>query len=173
MTSQLTYIQLKLARNILDLGVRDIGSLLNLSKSTINKAELGKTRDFFYKNSAFLIDFFGQHDITFPTPYSIRLDTECKGNVVRSPLNKCITKFQLKTARLILSYNQSNLALCLNTSKGVISRLELLENNYYINPRNTSLIDSIDSFFLQRGIDFVDPLYVFYKKYIDISSSRR
>lgn len=57
MNKYITCTQLRAARNILNLGVRDIGLLLKVSKDTINKAELGKTRDFFHKNSAGLIDF--------------------------------------------------------------------------------------------------------------------
>ena len=51
MNKYITCTQLRAARNILNLGVRDIGLLLKVSKDTINKAELGKTRDFFHKNS--------------------------------------------------------------------------------------------------------------------------
>ena len=46
----ITNIQLRAARQVLNTGIRDIAKLLNVSKATISKAELGKTRDFFFKH---------------------------------------------------------------------------------------------------------------------------
>ena len=62
MTQLLTNLQLRAARQVLNIGVRDLAKLLKTSKSTVSKAEQGKTRDFFFKNSAALIDFFKKRD---------------------------------------------------------------------------------------------------------------
>lgn len=65
----ITALQLKVARNILDLGVRDIAVLLHVSKTTISKVELNKTRDFLLKHNAALVHFF----LVIISPFLINL----------------------------------------------------------------------------------------------------
>ena len=58
MSKNIHYLQFRAARNALNLGVREVAQLLKVSKATVNKADLGKTRDFFFKHSPALISFF-------------------------------------------------------------------------------------------------------------------
>lgn len=164
MTKQITSTQLKAARNILNLGIRDIGLLLKVSKDTINKAELGKTRDFFSKHSASLTHFFERNHITFPTEHSIRFHPSENYIHLSYQKNECLTRFQLKASRLILSLNQSELAQAALVTKGVITRLEQLPNEVFVNPKNLLVITRLLSIFQQHNIDFPDPFYVLFKK---------
>ena len=172
MNKYITCTQLKAARNILNLGVRDIGLLLKVSKDTINKAELGKTRDFFHKNSAGLIDFFERYNITFPTEYSIRYQPPKTDTQISLQNKNVLSRFQLKTARLVLSINQSDLAKAVSVAKRVITRLEKLPNDVLINPRDQDVVLKLKIFFEQHNIEFPDPFYVFFKKYVDSCASR-
>lgn len=172
MNKYITCTQLRAARNILNLGVRDIGLLLKVSKDTINKAELGKTRDFFHKNSAGLIDYFERHNIIFPTEYSIRYQLSKTDIQIIHPDKNELSRFQLKTARLVLSINQSDLAKEVSVAKRVITRLEQLPNEALINPRDHGVVLRLKNFFELHNIEFPDPFYVFFKKYIDNCTSR-
>ncbi len=172
MNKYITCTQLRAARNILGLGVRDIGLLLKVSKDTVNKAELGKTRDFFHKNSAGLVDFFERNNIIFPTEYSIRYRlSKTDIQIIHSDKNG-LSRFQLKTARLVLSINQSDLAKEVSVAKRVITRLEQLPNEALINPRDHGVVLRLKNFFELHNIEFPDPFYVFFKKYIDNCTSR-
>jgi len=167
MVKYITYQQLKIARGVLNLGVRDIGALLKINKSTVSNAEQGKTRDFFHKNSATLIDFFKKNNIIFPTEYSIRYDQLINNQNNTSSTSSNITRFQLKSARLLLSLSQQALSNQLGITEGVIVRLELLPNNTYINPKNTLIVNKLHELFKSHGVEFSDGLYVFFKKYMD------
>jgi predicted transcriptional regulator len=160
----ITPTQLKAARNVLNLGIRDIAILLKVSKDTINKAELGKTRDFFNKHSASLINFFERNQITFPTEYSIRFHPHKNFNQHSPTKQEYLTRFQLKTSRSIISLNQSELAKATLVTKGVITRLEQLSNEVFINPKNLLVTTRLLFLFQQHNIEFPDPFYVFFKK---------
>lgn len=165
----LTYIQLRAARQSLNLGVRDVAKLLKVSKATISKAELGKTRDFFFKHSAPLIDFFYQKNIIFPNEYAIRLVLDDVPQLLNDNLIISLTRFQLKSARNVLNLSQQNLADNIGVDKGIISRAELLDNSQNINTSNHEVIINIRKYLLKQGIEFPDPYSIFFKKYIDSS----
>ena len=169
MTKYITYIQLRAARHILNLGVRDIAKILKVSKATISKTELGKTRDFLYKHSAALLEFFEHHNIFFPNEYFIRYhDNQEKIQKYDSGL----TRFQLRTARHILNISQNKLAELINIDKGIIARAEQLQNTDFINPQDHSIVLRLKSMFQEHNIKFPDQLSVFYKEYIDNKSIR-
>lgn len=168
----ITHIQLRAARQSLNLGVRDIAKLLKVSKATISKAELGKTRDFFFKYSASLIDFFQNNNLVFPNEYTIRIAATNDAHYLLSDdLTKNITRFQLKTSRCVLNFSQQNLANNIGIDKGIISRAELLDNTKKINPSNPETLLNIKDYFLRQGIEFPDPISIFFKKYIDNRSN--
>lgn len=168
MSKYITFIQLRAARNVLNLGVRDIANLLKVSKATISNSELGKTRDFFYKHSPALINFFEQRNIIFPNKYSIRYVLP-NSNPIET-LNQeegSLTRFQLITARHVLNISQQTLANFIGIDKGIISRGEKLSNEKYIKALDPSTILKIQTFYKQQNLDFPDPLFIFFKKYID------
>jgi len=166
----ITNIQLRAARQVLNIGIIDIAKLLSVSKATISKAELGKTRDFFFKHSARLIDFFQQNNIIFPNEYTIRLISDNSSELFNKQI-EILTRFQLRGARCILNFSQQSLANHLDIDKGVISRAELLDNLRKINPNNLNVINHIKNMFLQYGIELTDPYSIFFKKYVDSTSS--
>lgn len=164
MTKYITYLQLRAARSVLNLGVRDIGKILKVSKATISKTELGKTRDFLYKHSAALIDYFLLHNITFPSEYSIRYHTA--QTIIDTEVNK-LTRFQLKAARHLLNISQYELAKSININKNIITRAEKFNNELCIKLQDQSTIIDLITFFQKYKIDFPDQLSIFFKKYID------
>ena len=164
---KITYIQLRAARQILNIGVRELATLLKVSKSTISKAELNKTRDFFFKYNAALQDFFQKNNITFPTEFSIRFHPINNPQENMNSDNIILTKFQLKTARCILNVSQLELSYITGINKGHISRAEILDNTETIKPSDKEIIIKLRNFFIQQNIEFPDPFYVFYKNYID------
>jgi transcriptional regulator with XRE-family HTH domain len=163
-------LQLRAARQVLNYGVRDIANLLKISKASVSKAELGKTRDFFFKHSAPLLDFFCSQEMVFPSEYAVRFKYNAP-NCYSSNKEEYMTRFQLKGARSIINISQHQLAIAINIDKSVISRAELIENHRLINPLNPKVISSLKNFFLAQGIEFPDPFSIFFKKYIDKVSS--
>jgi len=163
-------LQLRSARQVLNFGVRDIASLLKVSKASVSKAELGKTRDFFFKHSAPLLDFFLDKKIIFPNEYTIRLQHDAP-DCYSSFESEYITRFQLKGARSIINISQYELAMGIDIDKNVISRAEIIENYKPINPLNTNVIPKLRDAFLAHGIEFPDPFSIFFKKYVDKASN--
>lgn len=161
----ITNIQLRVARQILNLGVRDIAKLLKISKATISKAELGKTRDFFIKNTPALRDFFESQQILFPNEYSVRITPKITGELSEheNPLNR----FQLKAARCVLQLSQQELAAKAGIDKGIISRAELLNNSKIITSSKLEAISDIKNVFYNHNIEFPDPWSIFFKKHVD------
>jgi transcriptional regulator with XRE-family HTH domain len=173
MAKYITHIQLRAARHALNLGVRDIAKILKVSKATISKTELGKTRDFLYKHSAALLGFFEHHNIFFPNEYVIRYHNNLEKIDKIQKSNIRLTRFQLRTARYILNINQTELANIINIDKGIITRAEQLQNTNFINPQDHSIVLKLISIFYERNIEFPDQMSVFYKKYIDNKSDKR
>jgi len=127
----LTTFQLRVSRSILDLGIRDIGSLLNTSRTTVyiweNKPNLS------YINIKpddlnCLKYFFEQKNIFFPDERTINL---YQNTLI--PINKnTLTRFQLKAARIALRLSQSELANYIGVLQQVIARAEILDNKEFV-----------------------------------------
>lgn len=161
----ITNLQLRAARQILNLGVRDIARLLKISKATISKAELGKTRDFFIKNTPALRDFFESKQILFPNEYSVRITPTIADEL--SENDDYLNRFQLKAARCVLQLSQQELATKAGIDKGIISRAELLNNSKIITSSKLGAIDEIKNVFYSHNIEFPDPRSIFFKKHVD------
>ena len=157
------YIQLRVARQILNLGVRDIANVLRVSKAIISKAELGKTRDFFHKYSPALLEFFKSHSIIFPNEYCIRY---CINEAFKQELqpSNSLTRFQLRAARCIMNLKQYELSKLINIDTGIISRAEQLQNTDYIKPQDKLVTLKLHELFLKHNITFPDPVSIVYKK---------
>jgi transcriptional regulator with XRE-family HTH domain len=162
MTQILTNLQLRAARQVLNIGVRDIAKRLKTSKSTISKAEQGKTRDFFFKYSPALIDFFKKNNILFVNNYTISLALPIEVNSYSYKSIK-LTRFQLKSARCILNLTQLNFSKLVGVDKGIISRAELLDNIQFINPSDKTVINKIKEAFTEQNIEFPTPHSIFFK----------
>lgn len=168
----ITYIQLRTARQLLNIGVREIAAILKVSKSTVCKAEANNTRDFYHKYNAALLDYFKKNHIIFPTEFSIRYDSRdnLHKNIQTSETEIILTRFQLKTARCILNITQLELANLTGISKSQISRAEILHNSDIVKFSNMHNAVILKNFFIKQNIEFIDPLYVVFKKYVDNGS---
>lgn len=162
----ISYLQLKVARYVLNLGVRDIGSLIQTSRTTISKLEnniikIGEMRLSDRRNTV-LVEFFKKNGVIFPDYNCI---TFCPfNNIVQRPnSNHSMTRFQLRAARTILNKTQDELADLLNINSSIISYAENLPNEAYINPKNVLLISSLISLFHQYKIYFPTDLSITYK----------
>lgn len=160
----ITALQLKVARNILDLGVRDIASLLHVSKTTISKVELNKTRDFLLKHNAALIHFFSCNNINFPNPFSIQYKPH---NIINTKTENIVTRFQLKGARCILNISQADLAKVLNINRSVIIEAEKYKNEEHLTLFGKQKELEILQFFKDHNIILYDQLSLFFRKRVD------
>lgn len=160
----ITALQLKVARNILDLGVRDIATLLHVSKTTISKVELNKTRDFLPKHNAALIHFFSCNNIYFPNPFSIQYKPQ---NLINNKTEHTITRFQLKGARCILNISQAQLAKVLNMNRSVIIEAEKHQNEQHLTLFGEQKELEIIQFFNDHNILLYDHLSLFFRKRVD------
>jgi DNA-binding XRE family transcriptional regulator len=155
----LTTLQLRVSRSILDLGIRDIGSLLNTSRTTVyiweNKPNLS------YINIKpddlnCLKYFFEQKNIFFPDERTINLYQK-----TLIPINKnTLTRFQLKAARIALRLSQSELANYIGVLQQVIARAEILDNKEFVRIKNKEAIAKLLKFFQSNGVYFPNNLSI-------------
>ena len=155
----LTTLQLRVSRSILDLGIRDIGSLLNTSRTTVyiweNKPNLS------YINIKpddlnCLKYFFEQKNIFFPDERTINL---YQNTLI--PINKnTLTRFQLKAARIALRLSQSELANYIGVLQQVIARAEILDNKEFVRIKNKEAIAKLLKFFQSNGVYFPNNLSI-------------
>ena len=155
----LTAFQLRVSRSILDLGIRDIGNLLNTSRTTVyiweNKPNLS------YINTKTdspncLKTFFEQKNIFFPDERTINLYQK-----TLIPINKnTLTRFQLKAARIALRLYQSELANYIGVLQQVIARAEILDNKEFVRIKNKEAIAKLLKFFQSNGVYFPNNLSI-------------
>lgn len=155
----LTTLQLRVSRSILDLGIRDIGSLLNTSRTTVyiweNKPNLS------YINIKpddlnCLKYFFEKKNIFFPDERTINLYQK-----TLIPINKnTLTRFQLKAARIALRLSQSELANYIGVLQQVIARAEILDNKEFVRIKNKEAIAKLLKFFQSNGVYFPNNLSI-------------
>ena len=160
MTKFITHEQLKIARHISNLSVRDLAKILNVSKATISNVELGKTKTFLYKYSPALINIFNVNKIIFPNEFSIRYMSD-----TTNVFNQCdlLTRFQLKAARHLLSINTRRLAKIIQIGSYELSIAEALENDKYVLENRPQKNKQLKEFFLSKKILFPDALFIFFK----------
>lgn len=145
--------QLRAARSVTGIEVREIALYLGTSRTTISRWEksspssLTKSKEVF-SNS--LIFFFKQHNILFPDSNSIMLNSKSE-----SFYSEHLSRFQLRAARSILFLTQENLSQLTNIPKSVINYLETQANNTFINSTNKNIDDLIlTRFFKTKGFIF-------------------
>lgn len=169
MNKYINYLQLRAARAVLNLGVRDIGSLIGVSRMTISKLEHNTTTldhiKHGEKRNDTLVWFFKKKNIVFPDNYTI-----CDDSIIKSdPLNPVdqLTRFQLRGARIILAKDRIVFSNLLGIERGIIEYAESLNNQEYISPRDKNITKKIKEMFNHYGIEFPDNQSVTFKKFID------
>lgn len=148
--------QLRAARSVLGIGVREIGRCLGLSGAAIsiwehkgNLENLKTSTD----NVLLLTEFFKSHNIIFPDENSVTLREEVK----RSNNEGCIlTRFQLRASRITLNMTQVDLANFIGVTRQVISRAEHLRNNEFIRPLEKEVSLKIRNWFENNKISYKD-----------------
>jgi transcriptional regulator with XRE-family HTH domain len=167
----LNCFQIRAARNALNLGVRELGSLVGVSRTIIYRLEHGTIKLNSQKQGVRFNDifiwFFKKNYITFNNNYSMSWD-----GVAEDPHPKQIehiTRFQLRSARALLNQDRMLLSKTLQINVGVLERAEELSNSKYINPKDVSVAPAIKKYFLQQGITFPDNGRVNFKRIVDES----
>ena len=160
----LNNIHLKLARNLLGIGVREIGDLIHTSRTTVSKLEnniinlldmkLGNRRN------TILNEFFKKKGIIFSNAYSLRLNPS---NFPHSS-NSILTCYQIKGARIILNKTQADISKEFKIGISIIRRLE---NNQ---PANNTATVYLKRIFEQNGIKFPDKYSITFKSLVDIQT---
>jgi transcriptional regulator with XRE-family HTH domain len=147
--------QLRVARSVTGIEVREVALYLGISRTIISRWEQGspfndiKTKKISLQSLAF---FFKQHHVLFPDEYTVRLN---------SPLislnSNHLTRFQLRASRAALKLTQEELAKLTNMPKSVINYLETQKNETLLHTTNKEVNDLIlKQFFQDNGLLFPD-----------------
>jgi len=147
--------QLKAARSVTGIEVREVALYLGVSRTIISRWEsqmplsLIKTKK---ASPQSLLFFFKQHSVSFPDDFTIRLDSE---SICETTAH--LTRFQLRAGRSILDLTQQELATQTNTSRSVINYLETHNNIILLNDTNKNVDDlPFKKLFEHKGIMFPD-----------------
>ena len=146
----LKVFQLRGARYILGIGVREIGGYLNLSRTKISNIEnqdIDHNLNITSEQNDLLLRLFNDKGIEFPDSSRMRLKNQSDLH------DNSISRFQLRGGRTILGLSQKTLADALNLKKSDLYYLENLENSFLITDNAKSAdANSIELFFRHKGI---------------------
>lgn len=158
----LTAFQLRVARDILGLGLREFGQYLNVSRTTIFKWEHLSNLNLIdsttkIKNAILIKPFFENHGIIFPNENTVSL----KSNIFPIPNTGSLTRFQLRAARTAARLTQEKLSEYLMIHRIVLNYLERQNNLTYLNtiPKKVDEL-LIKNTFEQHGIVFPNDLSI-------------
>ena len=152
----LTAFQLRVARDILGLGLREFGQYLNVSRTTVFKWEHQPNLSWIHnvtkvKNVMLVKPFFEENGIVFPNEHTISL----KSDIVPTPSTGALTRFQLRGARTAAHLTQEKLSEYLMIPRIVLNYLERQKNLTYLNTTPKKVDELlIKNIFEGYGIDF-------------------
>ena len=150
----LKVFQLRVARSVLGLGVRDIGAYINLSRSTISKIErkeITTNLDIKEEQNTILVKIFNDKGVFFSDENTIAYKKESKS------CNDYLTRFQLRGGRVILGLSQRELSENTGIEKNVLNYLENLPNTSHIYKTDKIQSDvnsKLKDFFYKNNISF-------------------
>lgn len=146
----LTVFQLKCARYVLGIGVRELGSFLDISRTKVSNLEnmdINSYLSISTEQNNLLMRLFNDKSINFPNSFSVEL----KSNALFYPNN--ISRFQLRGARSTLRMSQQDLSSELGIKKSTLNYLESQDNSFLIDDSIASFsIEQIISFFQRKGL---------------------
>lgn len=150
----LTSFQLRAARSVLGLGVREVGDSISVSRTMISIWERQPALQVVQskKTDVYpLIAFFKERGIIFPNDLTISL-------VINLPKNtNHLTRFQLRASRAALGLTQKELSLLSTIPMEIITYLESKKNDTYINSTPKEVDELLlKSFFELKNIQFLD-----------------
>ncbi|MDC0864802.1 hypothetical protein OAP56_02515 [Rickettsiaceae bacterium] len=164
----LSHTQLKAARSALNLGVRDIGLLIQASRTTVSKLEHNKINisdmRLAERRNIILLEFFKKNKITFPSHCSIEFSCPNNDESAGSLSKDFITRFQLRVSRVILKKTQDDLAKVLSTSPSLIKKSESESNQFFFTQSNLKITAGLLSLFKKEGLEFPAPFLVSFSK---------
>ena len=150
----LTCFQLRASRSVLGLGVREVGDVINVSRTTISVWERQAALQIVtskIKDTTPLELLFKKHGVVFPDIYTISLVTDLPKKTNH------LTRFQLRAARATLGLTLKELSALANIPMQLINYLESKTNQTYINSTPKEVDELlIRNFFEQQGIRFLD-----------------
>lgn len=153
--NMLKTFQLRVARSVTGIEVREVALYLGISRTIISRWEKQPLLDCIKTKKVSpesLLFFFKQHGVLFPDEYSVKFNSQLK-----SFDSIHLTRFQLRAARAALSLTQDELAKLTNTSKSIINYLEIQNNETLLNTTNKDIDDLIfKKFFQTKGLLFPD-----------------
>ena len=150
----LKVFQLRVARSVLGLGVRDIGVYIDLSRSTISKIERKEIitdLDIKEEQNTILVKIFNDKGVYFPNENSISYEKKSKN------CNNYLTRFQLRGGRAILGLSQRELSENTRIEKNVLNYLENLPNTSHIykaEEAHNDVNSKLKDFFYKHNIYF-------------------
>lgn len=146
--------QIRAARSVTGIGVRDIGLYLKVSGTIISRWEQQVPLSEIKSNATepnSLKFFFKQHGISFPDTSSIALDVSSLSELK----TKSLTRFQLRAARAALCLSQNELAELTSIPQKIINYLENQDNTTFLNSPPKKIDDSVlRGFFEENGVVF-------------------
>jgi DNA-binding XRE family transcriptional regulator len=162
----ITSFQLRASRSVLGLGVREVGKVIDVSRTTISTWERQPALHILSskkKDISPLSLFFNKMGLTFPNKNTLSLVTNLPKNFNH------LTRFQLRASRATLGLTLNELATLLNMQIQTIAYLESKNNETYINsvPRDFSE-KKIKEFFKQHSIIYPDDFSISLLKTPDI-----
>ena len=157
-------IQLRVARTVLKLGVRDIAKMLNADKSTIYKAEFNIHKSFLLKHNTALIEFFKSKNIIFPDQYSVQYSCPNNEDLSNDTLT---TSFQLRVARCITDISAKKIGKALGLTTRFVGRNEKLPKCQAFKAEDKEHIDKLNDFFIEQQIMCKANNIILFKKYVD------
>ena len=151
MQKTITNLQLRVARLVLGIGVREIGMQLGVSGAAICQWENKNIFHLSHQRSSLLIHYFHQRKIIFPAENSIAFISNLnKSNT--NTTNTQLTRFQLRAARNALNLTQIELAKSIGVYTHIIEKNENLDNEEYIRSEKKDILIKIKNWFEEHNI---------------------
>ena len=158
--------QLRAARSVTGIEVREVALYLGISRTIISRWEKSPLLDYIKTKKVSpesLLFFFKQYGVLFPDEYSIKFNSQLK---FLDSIH--LTRFQLRAARAALGLTQDELAKSTHVPKSIINYLEIQTNETLLNKTNKDIDDLIfKKFFKTKGLLFPDNFTIRFAK-IDI-----
>lgn len=158
----LNSFQLRAARSALNVGVREIGSMIEVNRTSVSLWENRKNFEPIktsQDNNNILVTFFERQAIMFPNERSISLAIDV------SEQSNLLSRFQIRIARVAMHLTQSQLSQFTEIPLSLLNYLESRQNTTYIGSTPKEIDESIlRNFFEKNGILFPKNFYVYLEK---------
>ena len=160
----LKIFQLRVARSVTGIEVRELALYLGISRTIISRWEKQPSFDEIKTKKILpqsLLFFFKQHNILFPDENSVKFNSQ-----LQCLDSMHLNRFQLRASRAALGLTQEELGRLSNMPKTIINYLETKSNETLLNSTNKDVDDLIfKDFFQKQGLSFPDSFTISLKKH--------